>query len=288
MRRLSKIERVCQFRECGQTFFVLPYVVKSGYGKFCSRKCYFASRPSKVEKICQACGKTFFVGSSIARDGEGKYCSNECYDASRAARVERICQFKDCGKSFFIPPCWTRNGNGKYCSKKCYLATRPSKVEIICQLDSCRNIFSVWPSDVEKGRRKFCSRACAIMGTKKARSGSNSSHWKAGDDIPYTRAHQRVKALWGPASGYQCIECGRQARDWAYDGTDPGELYKQAHGKSKSFCHYSIWPEFYMPMCSRCHHGRDRKLWSEQLLAIRVLMHETGLTMEEIKVKVTA
>jgi HNH endonuclease len=66
----------------------------------------------------------------------------------------------------------------------------------------------------------------------------------------YDRAHLRVVRLWGKARLYPCIECGRPAQDWAYDGTDPtGEGVKRK---------YSIWPEFYMPMCHRCHLRRDK------------------------------
>jgi HNH endonuclease len=66
----------------------------------------------------------------------------------------------------------------------------------------------------------------------------------------YNRAHYRVVKLWGKARQYPCISCGSPARDWAYDGMDPtGEGVKWK---------YSIWPEFYMPMCHQCHLGRDR------------------------------
>ena len=68
----------------------------------------------------------------------------------------------------------------------------------------------------------------------------------------YNKAHYRVVKLWGPARNYLCIACGDPARDWAYDGTDPGE-----RGVKRK---YSLWPEFYMPMCHACHLGRDRDI----------------------------
>jgi hypothetical protein len=65
----------------------------------------------------------------------------------------------------------------------------------------------------------------------------------------YDNAHTRVVRLWGKACLYPCINCGRRARDWAYDGTDPtGQGIKRR---------YSIWPEFYMPMCHKCHMRLD-------------------------------
>ena len=73
--------------------------------------------------------------------------------------------------------------------------------------------------------------------------------------VGYNPAHERVKQLWGPAKTHSCIECGGVASDWAYDGTDPTQLYGYAgHGDGHW---YSLYPEFYMPMCRRCHRYRD-------------------------------
>jgi hypothetical protein len=69
--------------------------------------------------------------------------------------------------------------------------------------------------------------------------------------------------LWGSARLYPCIECGKAAEQWAYDGTDPEEL----SGLQKGYVRvYSRYPEFYMPMCRRCHTKRDED-WRKELKA---------------------
>lgn len=75
---------------------------------------------------------------------------------------------------------------------------------------------------------------------------------RTGGVVKYPMAHHRVKKLWGPARQYQCIGCGSQAQEWAYDGTDPAQL-------SDPLGPYSIHPEFYVPMCVPCHRKFDAK-----------------------------
>lgn len=72
-------------------------------------------------------------------------------------------------------------------------------------------------------------------------------------------AHARCRALWGPAAQYQCVECGRGAREWAYDGTDPTALYRPCSYRAGiiKWVLFSRFPEFYMPMCISCHRQRD-------------------------------
>jgi hypothetical protein len=74
------------------------------------------------------------------------------------------------------------------------------------------------------------------------------------DRVGYRAAHARVTSLFGKAGLHRCIECGRAADDWAYDGTDPSERESLQSG---SVVKYSAWPEFYMPMCRQCHMIRD-------------------------------
>src|ERR1700758_3894533 len=45
------------------------------------------------------------------------------------------------------------------------------------------------------------------------------------DECTYTAAHHRCRQLWGKVQQYPCVSCGQEAADWAYDGTDPTELY---------------------------------------------------------------
>lgn len=79
---------------------------------------------------------------------------------------------------------------------------------------------------------------------------------------------------------YMCIQCDNPAKDWAYDGTDPTQLYGLRTGGGKSF--YSRFPEFYMPMCRKCHTQRDGANTRRELEEYRTIKHQTGLTFEEI------
>lgn len=74
------------------------------------------------------------------------------------------------------------------------------------------------------------------------------------DDLTYYGAHGRVKQLFGSATRQLCVVCGAPAEEWAYDGTDPKERSGLVMGYPVS---YSVWPEFYIPLCKRCHRVRD-------------------------------
>lgn len=84
--------------------------------------------------------------------------------------------------------------------------------------------------------------------------------WKP---IGYRLAHTRVAATFGPAKQSPCIACGGQAREWAYDGTDPESISGEIRVKGKLYpVTWSRFPEFYMPMCFSCHRMLDRGRWS--------------------------
>lgn len=85
-------------------------------------------------------------------------------------------------------------------------------------------------------------------------------------------AHCRVKAIWGSAAQYPCVQCASAAKDWAYDGTDES----QAIGETGGW--YSHFPEFYMPMCRKCHKRRDNAARAKELLTYRQLVLEERRT----------
>lgn len=88
------------------------------------------------------------------------------------------------------------------------------------------------------------------------------------DECTYIAAHHRCRTLWGSARQYPCVTCGNPAEDWAYDGTDPTELFDNE--RVEWVVAYSRFPEFYMPMCKPCHKSRD----IERVLAERRLYRE--------------
>jgi hypothetical protein len=81
--------------------------------------------------------------------------------------------------------------------------------------------------------------------------------------VSYESAHKRIRKTWGPATLYECMKCVASAHHWAYDGTDPTQLL----GDKGQW--YSRYPEFYMPMCRRCHGAKDGAAMSAELLEYR-------------------
>lgn len=87
-------------------------------------------------------------------------------------------------------------------------------------------------------------------------------------DIKPGAAHRRCRILWGRAAEHTCIECGNEAYDWAYDGTDSSQLY--ADNGNGTWTWFSRFPEFYMPMCRSCHRKRDGSNQKSELHAYRM------------------
>lgn len=87
------------------------------------------------------------------------------------------------------------------------------------------------------------------------------------NDITYNAAHQRVRQEFGLAKNFACVECGEAAHHWAYDGTDPTELL--GRDRDRGMCWYSRYPEFYMPLCRRCHGQRDGAIRKAELAEFR-------------------
>lgn len=102
-------------------------------------------------------------------------------------------------------------------------------------------------------------------------------------EITYATAHIRVKSLWGSAKGYFCVDCEKAAACWAYDGTDPAQLLSPCDYAEAPSAWYSPFPEFYMPLCSRCHSGRDGAMRARELSEYRQLKlkeRDNGLVLE--------
>lgn len=81
-------------------------------------------------------------------------------------------------------------------------------------------------------------------------------------ELKYRSVHARNVELWGTADQYCCITCGSPAHEWSYDGTDPTEKYELLRGKYP--VRFSVHPEFYVPLCYRCHRFKDRGEWSDR------------------------
>lgn len=70
------------------------------------------------------------------------------------------------------------------------------------------------------------------------------------EKLSYGAVHDRLRRLYGPASGYACVDCSGVAAHWAYDHADPDE-------KTSDCGPYSVKPEHYVPRCVSCHKCRD-------------------------------
>lgn len=47
---------------------------------------------------------------------------------------------------------------------------------------------------------------------------------------------------------------------------------------------YSVWPEFYMPMCVKCHRKSDSVKVAAELTEYRTWKQATGLTLADLTV----
>lgn len=103
---------------------------------------------------------------------------------------------------------------------------------------------------------------CGMHGRRIASTGSpfvvreqkRETHpqWR-GDDVAYGGAHRRVYRDRGKAALYVC-PCGAQARQWAYDRTDPNERIELTPRGPRS---YSTDPNHYVALCVPCHKRFD-------------------------------
>jgi hypothetical protein len=61
-----------------------------------------------------------------------------------------------------------------------------------------------------------------------------------------------VRKAYGPAKFQLCVDCGLEAADWTYDGTDPDDILDST-GHA-----YSLKVRHYVPRCRRCRVRRDK------------------------------
>lgn len=124
----SPIFKRCLY--CNKKFRTYISRLKSGRGKYCSRKCYELSKRKRIKKTCEICGKVFYIPPSKVKQNRGKYCSNKCQGIG----------FKG-EKS----PLW--NGGvsfGKYCPK--------------------------WTENLREGIRNLFGRKCQICGLDESKN----------------------------------------------------------------------------------------------------------------------
>ena len=107
---------------CGKKFKVVPAVVLSGCGKYCSPGCYHKSRRKRLRRSCLTCGKAIEVQPYDFKLGYGKYCSIDCKSIGLSKQVKRQCI--KCGQKFSVRMSDFKKTRCDFCSVKCFLAYR--------------------------------------------------------------------------------------------------------------------------------------------------------------------
>lgn len=107
-----------------------------------------------------------------------------------------------------------------------------------CSVDGC-----------EKPMRKleFCANHYAMQ---YAHGEIRDWHYKWGQG-GYSPSHRRIYKARGKASSHRCVDCGTQAGEWSYDGSDPNEILDdRGIAFSRDVNRYS-------PRCVSCHRVFD-------------------------------
>jgi len=84
--------------------------------------------------------------------------------------------------------------------------------------------------------------------------GADSTKWRD-NNITYSTAHKRVRALHGSASAHSCVDCNGKAGQWSYIHGCPNE--KSELQPSGSLLPYSPDPSYYEARCVPCHKAFD-------------------------------
>ena len=133
----------------------------------------------------------------------------------------------------------------------------------------CESVKAIGEFTKNKGRvdglRSYCKACLKIENDRKnpLYDGSRpEDHEFPPGPTGYSNAHKRPRAIHGSASNYPCIGgCGRQARDWAYQGGCPneqsGEVYDGRTGSTR-IVHWTRDHTYYAPMCRSCHIKLDK------------------------------
>lgn len=89
---------------------------------------------------------------------------------------------------------------------------------------------------------------CATHHKRVQRTGHPGTADVRGPAESYVGIHLKVARERGPASEQRCEHCEETADDWAYDHSDPEELYRPEYGSP-----YSLDTARYLPLCRTCH-----------------------------------
>ena len=71
---------IIKCQQCQRDFYAKPYLVRHGYGIFCSRACHHKGMTKRLGVVCAICSKAINLSpSQIARSNSGKFfCNKSC------------------------------------------------------------------------------------------------------------------------------------------------------------------------------------------------------------------
>jgi len=193
----------CKCGTCGKKFFVKPYRVAHGRGRYCSKACHNKSKGDPpVKRLCERCGEEFVTSAAPLKHGHGRFCSITC--AKGYPSVIKKC--KTCEKESQIHYTHALRGDGDYCSQKCFFnrPDRPDK-KVIRVCNFCKKEFSSFESEVKLGRGIFCSQKCH----HKSQCGPEAPNWRGGISFePYCEKwNEKFKERIRDKFGRKCFLC---------------------------------------------------------------------------------
>lgn len=116
-----------------------------------------------------------------------------------------------------------------------------------CTCD-CGGVKVIRASHLRSGQIQSCGCLAREMTSKRSRLKNPT----------YVSAHYRIYRERGPASDHSCVDCGRTAEEWSYDGQAEHEMVQTLPFKTGMVqARYSPDPKDYSPRCKSCHGLRD-------------------------------
>ena len=93
--------------------------------------------------------------------------------------------------------------------------------------------------------RSGTSRSCGCLTVEKTAQRAAAMGMARRKPLTYATAHKRLATTKGPASEYDCVDCGNGGQDWSWTG-EPGG--------------FSDNPDDYVARCKSCHKTHDNAL----------------------------
>jgi hypothetical protein len=222
---------------------------------YCSDKCY---RKTWNEKKANSAGIVIYVPGVCSLPG----CENGVQ--SKRHNTKRFCTRQH--SQIFYRRGYTlktrciacgeiiedKDSRALYCSDECLLASWNH-----CSIEGCTNLAESTHGLYCAGHLTRLKRHGDFGSGPIGNTGEGNHMWK-GNDASYTAAHYRVKRAKGRAAEYRCVVCGKKAAHWAYNHGDPNQIQSELGP-------YSPNPDFYLPMCVKCHKKFDTEFESWEI-----------------------